>query len=1300
MNQNVGEEKENASSSKPLTRRTRRGKARRPPLVPLGQNASIETRGNTSKQGKVADRPVRKRRAKARSKRTVEDVVVQSDENDEEKKNSANDASEQQTENNNKREVSNADVPNEDGSSLERHGGLSSVSQPGNLESSKENTDRGNSSTPDRSPRSPPSNHDDKMVVETPPEHEHSAVEMDSQEADDNDSNPKVSLPSKQVPKEIISIVDEDDCELPPTDEKIAEAAQQAEKEVEPIHSVQPNLVLSVGHDTEVSKSGSKRDSGRFSIAKSDKVVQLAKNDGCDDEAVDQDDLRRSNIDESNVVEECLQEDSDRPDQPSKDLLGNSNLAYEEHDESENVMKSNVPETEESEEDSPVIKRFRKRTRTKKRMKTIAAEKKTNTEIIVISDDDAPEPGPTSQQQETENSLSEEMEQKRQGSKDNRASDGSTETLKQNKQPQVAHSISLQNAHEKLEGDLTLRSNDVHDSPGIDSPEHGIPSGHKRSNSRPNDPEELDSGDQEIPEMSDYLKREGSHSRTQKEFGIDLATNSEKSGEQIVHKASEQRMSEEFGTQREAENSEEIPNHLERKAPAIVNIDEEKPQTSDTQSASTSRAPEVTERIKPTRRRPPKSRTQSQQKDPSHGVSQGASSLVKAKSDYTPSTRLRHGSHMSMTAAVQMALQTPRSQIRPTNTAQTSQTTNRRGQGMVVGRNGQIGDSDISVLSDLAATPSLAHTPGNNTRRHEDARHRRLFNPNSLYSASKNSMPLSSQRPPAALGQMLRTPVPRLDSVATASHKTSRPNGEGKMVMSSLRQRMERLRAKASGSSASISSACDPEQRHAEDGRPKKIDALLPPKEPKVSNAISSSEPLVRFATSPKREVSASTAGQSNFIQSATADPPNEENVLKDLGLMAHTAKPLQKNNSLASSSTSHGEDPVPATHLVAQERLDMKTSGSSSQLSQPGLAHPIQSGLIAHGKQLPSNSNATEEVTLRSSHCSPHDVETSETQAQQETRGAVASVGSNLVSSVAAFMPFASSFFGVQNEKREDSLSPESKAVLLAKKQREDAERREAEVAARREAERIAKQREAKAKQKNAEHRRKMLAQAEKLREQERQRKEQIRKRKRKEEEEKNRLRKEEEDRKKEERRQRVLEKKKLMMEEQKRALQERGNALKMRNAAGPSSSRPGRPHLMKAGKAIASHGLPPPVPKTPATKRRDPDEEPQYEMTGERKRGSTDDYALERERRKKKKTPKWASSSQVWQSVREESTDPDSVFARGVPSCNLETVFEGREQKRRYRARDESGDWTKDRLTAKEEMEYKRQAGFFGGS
>lgn len=34
--------------------------------------------------------------------------------------------------------------------------------------------------------------------------------------------------------------------------------------------------------------------------------------------------------------------------------------------------------------------------------------------------------------------------------------------------------------------------------------------------------------------------------------------------------------------------------------------------------------------------------------------------------------------------------------------------------------------------------------------------------------------------------------------------------------------------------------------------------------------------------------------------------------------------------------------------------------------------------------------------------------------------------------------------------------------------------------------------------------------------------------------------------------------------------------------------------------------------------------------------------------------------------------------------------------ERKRKYRTMDVSGDWTKDRLTAKEEMEYKRQAGF----
>ena len=62
----------------------------------------------------------------------------------------------------------------------------------------------------------------------------------------------------------------------------------------------------------------------------------------------------------------------------------------------------------------------------------------------------------------------------------------------------------------------------------------------------------------------------------------------------------------------------------------------------------------------------------------------------------------------------------------------------------------------------------------------------------------------------------------------------------------------------------------------------------------------------------------------------------------------------------------------------------------------------------------------------------------------------------------------------------------------------------------------------------------------------------------------------------------------------------------------------------------------------------------------------------------------------------LEKQTGDPDKHFTR-VQSVNLEDVFASTQQtKMRYRSRNSSGQWTKDRLTAKEEMEYKKKAGY----
>lgn len=314
----------------------------------------------------------------------------------------------------------------------------------------------------------------------------------------------------------------------------------------------------------------------------------------------------------------------------------------------------------------------------------------------------------------------------------------------------------------------------------------------------------------------------------------------------------------------------------------------------------------------------------------------------------------------------------------------------------------------------------------------------------------------------------------------------------------------------------------------------------------------------------------------------------------------------------------------------------------------------------------------------------------------------------SNLVSSVTSFLPSASFLLGSHPMSKNDEKAAEEQARLHAKKQREDAERREAELSAKREAQRIARQQEAEEKQRKAENRRRLLAEAEKHREEERRRKEELRTKKRQEEEEKQRVKKEEEDKRREEHRKRVLEQKRQNEKATQRREMEMRRALKEKHQ--PSKLKSFHPNAtlcrhdpsnaVRVGKTKPSSALPPQPPKTPLTQRQPRQkEEPQWELTDERKRGVSESSDEIRERRRRKVIPQWAKTTAVWKTLQNEKGDPDVVFARGAPSCNLESVFTIEEgtTTRKFRPREDSGDWTRDRLTAKEEMEYKRRAGFF---
>ncbi len=312
----------------------------------------------------------------------------------------------------------------------------------------------------------------------------------------------------------------------------------------------------------------------------------------------------------------------------------------------------------------------------------------------------------------------------------------------------------------------------------------------------------------------------------------------------------------------------------------------------------------------------------------------------------------------------------------------------------------------------------------------------------------------------------------------------------------------------------------------------------------------------------------------------------------------------------------------------------------------------------------------------------------------------------SNLMTSVKSFLPSTASLFGYTVEESEDEETEEMRAERIAKQTRLDMERREAEIIARREAFRLARQAEAEEKRKRVEAKRKALALAEQKREEERRRKEAERMRKLREDIDARKAKKAEEERKRELRRQRVLEHKRKVQaaEEARRAevaakeAQERRRAQQAaavrKGGAGPSSVR-----------GDADHMPPPPskAPKTPGgqrtlfgAKKKHSMEISSYEMSAERP--NVDESSDDEEGRGpgKKKIPEWATKSNVLKALEAQTEDPDKHFHR-VHSVNLEEVFASTHtMKKRYRTRNSSGQWTRDRLTAREEMEYKKKVGY----
>jgi hypothetical protein len=99
-------------------------------------------------------------------------------------------------------------------------------------------------------------------------------------------------------------------------------------------------------------------------------------------------------------------------------------------------------------------------------------------------------------------------------------------------------------------------------------------------------------------------------------------------------------------------------------------------------------------------------------------------------------------------------------------------------------------------------------------------------------------------------------------------------------------------------------------------------------------------------------------------------------------------------------------------------------------------------------------------------------------------------------------------------------------------------------------------------------------------------------------------------------------------------------------------------------------------------------------YEMTAiKNAAGHSSDSDDEQPRPTKKRLPTWARSAALSDMLASETRDPDAIFER-VHTINLDEVFDGHKSKK-FRPRTSSGVWVRDRLTAQEEVEYKKRTG-----
>ncbi|KAJ8903726.1 hypothetical protein NDN08_004826 [Rhodosorus marinus] len=293
-----------------------------------------------------------------------------------------------------------------------------------------------------------------------------------------------------------------------------------------------------------------------------------------------------------------------------------------------------------------------------------------------------------------------------------------------------------------------------------------------------------------------------------------------------------------------------------------------------------------------------------------------------------------------------------------------------------------------------------------------------------------------------------------------------------------------------------------------------------------------------------------------------------------------------------------------------------------------------------------------------------------------------------NLVTTMTSFLPV----LGGSNNPQDGATSSETEKLEMATTKRKELEKREEELAEKRKAAAAAKMREHEERQKRAEMKRRKLAELVKQKELERRKKEEERHKRLKEQELAKKKQREDEEVRREERRKRIEEHKRKLAEQE----EARRRELELRLASSKyeaSMAQARDAALMPPPKSIPSK-------HTPQAKNKATEEElSSYQMTTEKNDNDEDSTDEESSTRNNKKIPVWARQPHLNRALEDQDKalrDPDTIFPRTSATCDLEEVFaEEKKKKKRYRTRGSSSNWVRDRLTWKEEMDYKKAVG-----